>query len=345
MMRRLPIRTRLTVVFAAAMLLTLTGVGAGTLLHFGQALDESITDTLDDRARDLTTSAAGSPLSDDADSASQVLSADGRVLAASPRAGATALLDPAQITAARSRPLHLDRDHLAGLSGRVRILAAPATGATIAVVAASLAARDAAVADLRIELLVALPLVLAVAVAAAYLLATAALSTVERLRAEAEAITADTPEQRLPPPPGRDEIARLGATLNTMLDRLHTALTRERDFVADASHELRTPLALLKTELELALYRPRSPTETHAALAAALADTDRLVTLAEDLLLLARTDHTTATSYQPVAVAPLLREAARRHLPAADGRSIRAVCPDDCLSPLTPASWAAPWTT
>ena len=122
-----------------------------------------------------------------------------------------------------------------------------------------------------------------------------------------------------------------------MLDRLHTALARERDFVADASHELRTPLALLKTELELALHRPRTPTETDAALRAALADTDRLVTLAEDLLLLARTDHTTASSTEPVALAPLLHEAAHRHQPAANGRPIAVRCPDDLVAHLDPA--------
>ena len=46
-----------------------------------------------------------------------------------------------------------------------------------------------------------------------------------------------------------------------MLGRLEAGIARERGFVADASHELRTPLALLRTELELALRRPRSPAE------------------------------------------------------------------------------------
>ena len=52
---------------------------------------------------------------------------------------------------------------------------------------------------------------------------------------------------------GRDEISRLGETLNAMLGRLQAVLARERSFVSDASHELRTPLAILRTELELAL--------------------------------------------------------------------------------------------
>ncbi len=72
-----------------------------------------------------------------------------------------------------------------------------------------------------------------------------------------------------------------------MLDRLDAGIERERRFVADASHELRTPLALLRAELEVALRRPREAEELRAALAAAAADTDRLVRLANDLLVLA----------------------------------------------------------
>ncbi len=56
--------------------------------------------------------------------------------------------------------------------------------------------------------------------------------------------------ERLPLPAARDEIRRLGETLNEMLDRLRRSFERERRFVADASHELRTPVAVIKTELE-----------------------------------------------------------------------------------------------
>jgi signal transduction histidine kinase len=75
-----------------------------------------------------------------------------------------------------------------------------------------------------------------------------------------------------------------------MLGRLEAGLERERGFVADASHELRTPLALLQAELELALRRPRSREELEQALRSAAGETDRLVRLAEDLLVLARSD-------------------------------------------------------
>src|SRR3989440_151537 len=264
---RLPIRVRLTAAFSAVMALALAGAGAGAVLDFGRTLDAAVDARLTARADDLAApDGAAARLADDADSVAQRISVDGHVVAASPHAGAAPLLDPGELARARRHPLHLDREHVPGVPGRARVLATGGSGDPVVVVATSLAGRDAALADIRTELAVAFPLVLLVATAAAYLLATAALRPVERMRARAAAITADTPGPRLPVPPGRDEISRLGATLNDMLDRLHTALTRERDFVADASHELRTPLALLKTELELALHRPRSPAEVDNAL-------------------------------------------------------------------------------
>jgi signal transduction histidine kinase len=91
-------------------------------------------------------------------------------------------------------------------------------------------------------------------------------------------------------PAADDEIGRLGNTLNEMLARLEAAFARERTFVSDASHELRTPLAILKTELELALRGGRSVQELEDALRSAAEETERLSHLAEDLLVIARSD-------------------------------------------------------
>src|SRR5437763_925525 len=95
---------------------------------------------------------------------------------------------------------------------------------------------------------------------------------------------------RLPVPPADDEIGRLGRTLNEMLARLEAAFARERSFVADASHELRTPLAILRTELELALRGEHTASELEAAVRSAAEETERLSNLAEDLLVIARSD-------------------------------------------------------
>jgi signal transduction histidine kinase len=132
------------------------------------------------------------------------------------------------------------------------------------------------------------PVVLVLMSAAGWMVVGAALGPVERMRQEAAAISASEPDRRLPVPSTGDELARLGTTLNAMLDRLQLALERERRFVDDASHELRTPLSILKMELDLALARARTPEELEATLRNASEETDRLVRLAQDLLVLAR---------------------------------------------------------
>jgi signal transduction histidine kinase len=144
--------------------------------------------------------------------------------------------------------------------------------------------------SLRTELLIAGPLALLLATLAGYLLAGFALRPVEHMRAQAEEISAETPGERLPVPHTRDEVERLGHTLNEMLERLEAALERERDFVADAGHELRTPLALLRSELELALRHAETTEELREAVARSSDEVDRLAQLADHLLLIARTD-------------------------------------------------------
>jgi signal transduction histidine kinase len=182
---------------------------------------------------------------------------------------------------------------LPGRKSEWRLLARPVTSSgqtVVLVLASSLASRVETLHRLVIELAVAGVIALLLASLAGYGLAAATLRSVESMRRRAAAITASTPGMRLPVPRSHDEIARLAETLNDMLARLQAAFEHERRFVADASHELRTPLALLRTELELALRRPRSREELEAALRSAAEETDRLSRLAEDLLLIARSD-------------------------------------------------------
>jgi two-component system sensor histidine kinase MprB len=90
-----------------------------------------------------------------------------------------------------------------------------------------------------------------IAAAAGALVSGATLSPVRRLTAAAERI-AETgePSERVPEG-GRDELARLGASFNTMLASLEESLETQRRFVADASHELRTPLTSLQTNIDV----------------------------------------------------------------------------------------------
>jgi signal transduction histidine kinase len=227
------------------------------------------------------------------DSFAEVLDPSGKVIDSSATIGGEDLLDAGQLSAAAGGPVFIDRGPLPGLDQGSRLLAVPvatAAGRRIVVVGASTATRDDSNTDLKQLLLIGLPAALILASLAGYGVAAAALRPVEAMRARAEEISTASAEERLPVPDTRDEVARLGNTLNEMLARLGDALERERAFVADASHELRTPLTILRTELELALAHGRSAEELRAALASAAEETDRLTQLSEDLLTIAQTE-------------------------------------------------------
>jgi signal transduction histidine kinase len=133
-------------------------------------------------------------------------------------------------------------------------------------------------------------------------------------------------------PPSNDEVGRLGETLNEMLERLEEAFAHERRFVSDASHELRTPLAILKAELELALRDATGIDAIRAAVASAAEEADRVVQLAEDLLVIARSDQgRLPVRLAEVDAAEVLRAASRRFASRASERGVALEirAPDD----------------
>jgi signal transduction histidine kinase len=112
---------------------------------------------------------------------------------------------------------------------------------------------------------------------------------------------------RVPASSGTDEVARLGRSMNRMLDRLQASDAALRRFVSDASHELRSPVTTLRGNLEMLTDGTRlTVADRDAALADASAETVRLQQLVEELLTLARADATPAT--RPVAVTELFAE-------------------------------------
>jgi two-component system OmpR family sensor kinase len=280
----------------------LAGTGVFVYLQFQHEAETTVDSGLSSRADELAavvrqeeTNLAGreAHLVGKTDSFAEVLDPSGTVIDSSPVIGTADLLDPDQLAAAARAPTFVSRGPLPGLSGGSRLLAVPVAtpaGKRIVVVGTSTEDRDDATDDLLQLLLVALPAALILASIAAYFLAAAALRPVEAMRARAAEISTAAPAERLPVPTSRDEVARLGETLNEMLARIGDAMARERAFVADAGHELRTPLAILRAELDLALAEGRSPDELRAALASAAEETDRLTQLSEDLLTIAQTE-------------------------------------------------------
>ena len=117
-----------------------------------------------------------------------------------------------------------------------------------------------------------------------------ALAPVRRMADAATHIRADDFGQRLPVPTPRDELHDLAITFNDLLTRLQDSFERQRRFTGEASHQLRTPLTALLGQLEVALRREREPQEYRNVLSIALAQTERLRSIVESLLFLARTD-------------------------------------------------------
>jgi two-component system OmpR family sensor kinase len=339
-LRRLPIRVRLTLAFALAMALVLTATGAFVYLRMRSELEHTVDQGLRSRSGDVAalvhqaddeglTQSGRSPLTERGENLAQVVSARGRVLDATPRYRSRPLLTPPELRRALRHTTFVERRRVRGLDSPVRLLATPVrvgNRRTVAVVGALLDDRDEALHRLLVLLAIGGPVALLLASLAGYGVAAAALGPVESMRREAAEVSVSEPGRRLPVPPARDEIGRLGATLNEMLARLETAFERERSFVSDASHELRTPLSILRTELELALRRGRTVEELEAALRSAAEETDRLTQLAEDLLVLARSDQgRLPVRLEELSVGELLGSARERHARrAADaGRGIR----------------------
>ena len=338
MMSRLPIRLRLSFAVAATLAVVLAAVGAFVYARVETQLDNQINAeirqhlaSVADRVHRMgATPAQGvkDPLAGPGPSGTQVLDATGRPLLSTPSAGRKALLDPAslhQVLAAGR--IGLRREHGMRLASQV----VRERGQTmIAVSSGSLDQRDRALSKLLEQLIVGGVAGLLAAALAAYAIARRAFRPFERMRRQADQISASEPGARLEIPTSDDELARLGRTLNAMLQRLEGALEHERRFVAEASHELRTPLAVLRAELELARSRPRSREELEDALDSVAEETDRLTRLADDLLLLARADEGVLRDREALYVADVLETtaAAFETRAAAAGRAIEIEAPE-----------------
>lgn len=268
---------------------------ASLLLYAGlfSSVDDAVTGELRVRADDVATELrAGAPPTFGGGLLTQVMTPEGRVVAPE---GDEPVATNSELDQATSE-IVLDR-RVEGVGQDARMLVRPVRlpdGEELrVVVAGSTAAIVRAQRRLVVVLGVAGPAMVIAVAGMAWLLTTSALRPVSRMTRRAATVSLRDTDDRLPQPPGRDEIAELGTTLNRMLDRIAKTMAHERTFVEDASHELRTPLAVLRSELELArieVGRGSDAAQTIAAIDSALEETDRLIALAERLLVLARAD-------------------------------------------------------
>jgi two-component system OmpR family sensor kinase len=142
---------------------------------------------------------------------------------------------------------------------------------------------------------------------------------------------------RMPDADGSTEVGRLGAAINTMLDRIQQAFGarlrsehKVRQFAADASHELRTPLTTIRGYAEL--YRQGALGETGLpdAMRRIEQEARRMGTLVAELLELARLDRTSSLDITETDLSALVRDAVADALAVEPDRPVRAEAPD-CL--------------
>jgi signal transduction histidine kinase len=287
------------VAFALAMVAVLAAAALFVYLRQRAELNDAIDHALRSRSNDVIALISGSDadleevrgnhLTSSEASFIQVLAPDGRRLDGTGGFEGPALR-PADAQRASGRAVVIERS-IPALGGEARMLTRriETRGQAFVVVAGtSLDQRHDTLSGLLTSFLIGGSIAVLLASGIGYVLAAAGFRPIEAMRERASRVSLTHGAERLPLPGARDEVRRLGETLNEMLARLRESFERERQFVADASHELRTPIAVLKTELETALRDEDAAPKVRASLVTALDEVDHLSQLAGDLLLIAQ---------------------------------------------------------
>lgn len=137
-------------------------------------------------------------------------------------------------------------------------------------------------------LIIAYPLILLLLFLIARFIAGRSIRPINSIINTSNSITKDNLTSRIPLPQNKDELFVLSATINSLLDRIESAVEREKQFTSDASHELRTPLTVIKGTLEVLIRKPRNAAEYEDKINFCVSEVNRLNYLVDQLLLLAR---------------------------------------------------------
>lgn len=132
---------------------------------------------------------------------------------------------------------------------------------------------------------------LALASFGGWFMAKKSLSPVNDITIAARTITAKNLDQRIEVANPNDEVGRLAETFNEMIFRLNNSFRQINQFSSDVSHELRTPLTIMRGEMEVAMRTQRTPEEYKEVIASGLEEVERMSLMVEELLLLSKTEH------------------------------------------------------
>lgn len=271
---RISIRQRLTVWYAAALLIGLGIFAAGMWVELEERLISGVDARLAQRIRGLETALGAEADIRDRVQLQQELAEfvrdvpDGSLVQLRDAAGAVILPTQSQhvlsLPAGRTAPY---TQSIAGRQLRVATARVESAGAFYeAQVAVSLGEILGVMQDFRHLLLLLIPGVLLLSCLGGYWLSSRALRPVDAITTVARSIGVRNLSQRIAVPQTGDELQRMAQTWNDVLERLDIAVKRIRQFTSDASHELRTPLAMIRATAELALRRERDPEGYRASL-------------------------------------------------------------------------------
>jgi two-component system OmpR family sensor kinase len=168
--------------------------------------------------------------------------------------------------------------------------------------------------------------ILLVALVGGWFVSSRMVQPISAISATAAKISASNLSERIETKQLATELQPLANVLNESLGRLQQSFAQLTQFTADASHELRTPLAVLQTQLELAAARPRTVEEYQNTLATCLRATERMRSLVDGLLMLARADAgRLELTKKPVNLVAVAEEAVEQIRPLADQAGVAIV--------------------
>jgi signal transduction histidine kinase len=275
--------------------LTVAGAGLDVILY--RSLLAGVDYAAAERVRDISKELQSDPL-DEFDSAllttdqrvvaTQVISPDGKVVKRSGSAPKTPMVGVTEFDFSLRRGL--PDDLVAGDDMRVSgQKVATASGVYTVLVGGGSEAVEATARTVAILLACGAPVIVAVVAGASYWLVRRSLQSVDAIRVRVAEISTSDLAERVPVPASHDEIAALAVTMNEMLSRIEAGHRAQQRFLGDASHELRSPLTTIISGLEVAEAHP-DLLDAELAVNTLLPEAQRMHTLIEDLLLLARAD-------------------------------------------------------
>jgi signal transduction histidine kinase len=195
-----------------------------------------------------------------------------------------------------------------------------------AVIAMSVESENRVLRNLAYNLLLTYPVCLVVLFFLTRFIAARSIRPALEIIETTRSITDGNFNKRIPLPKKNDELFKLAATINELLDRIENAITREKQFTADASHELRTPLAVIKGTLEVLLRKPRNTQEYIDKIQYCVDEVNRINNLVDQLLLLARFEkYDKDALYQKTALDEILQGALERYSSRIEEKELKVI--------------------